>query len=79
MGKMKAVERVAVEAAVEATADEVALPENETEAPGLILDPFCGQGTVLALANAWGFDALGLDTNRKRCKVTASRLPQALP
>ena len=33
----------------------------ESEAPPLVLDPFCGEGTVLALANAWGLDALGLE------------------
>lgn len=31
-----------------------------------ILQPFCGIGTVLALANAHGFDAIGVELNRRR-------------
>lgn len=34
-----------------------------------VVDPFCGQGTVLAVANAFGFDAVGVDLSRKRCKI----------
>ena len=33
-----------------------------------IFDPFCGVGTVLAVANALGIDAIGLDRSRKRCE-----------
>jgi tRNA G10 N-methylase Trm11 len=43
-----------------------------------VLDPFCGQGTVLALANAFGFDAIGVDLSKKRCKI-ARNLVIALP
>lgn len=32
----------------------------------IIFDPFCGVGTVLAVANALGLDALGVEKNRKR-------------
>jgi tRNA G10 N-methylase Trm11 len=32
-----------------------------------ILDPFCGVGTVLAVANALGLAASGVDLSRKRC------------
>ena len=42
-----------------------------------IVDPFCGYGTVLAVANAYGFDALGVDSSTR--KVRAARrleLPQ---
>jgi hypothetical protein len=35
----------------------------------LVVDPFCGQGTVLAVANAMGFDALGIDLATRRCQV----------
>jgi hypothetical protein len=35
----------------------------------LVVDPFCGHGTVLAVANAMGFDALGIDLGAKRCKA----------
>ena len=34
-----------------------------------IVDPFCGEGSVLAVANALGFAALGIDLSAKRCKA----------
>lgn len=34
----------------------------------VIFDPFCGVGTVLAVANALGLDALGVEKARKRCE-----------
>jgi hypothetical protein len=34
----------------------------------LVVDPFCGRGTVLAVANALGLDALGVDLSAKRCR-----------
>jgi hypothetical protein len=40
--------------------------ETETR---LVVDPFCGHGSVLAVANAMGFDALGVDLGAKRCKA----------
>jgi len=33
-----------------------------------VFDPFCGVGTVLAVANALGLDALGVDKSRRRCE-----------
>lgn len=33
-----------------------------------VFDPFCGVGTVLAVANAFGLDALGVEKARKRCE-----------
>ena len=33
-----------------------------------VFDPFCGVGTVLAVANALGMDALGVEKSRKRCE-----------
>ncbi len=33
-----------------------------------ILDPFCGFGTVLAVANALGLDAVGVDRSLKMCR-----------
>jgi tRNA G10 N-methylase Trm11 len=41
---------------------------DETETK-LVVDPFCGHGTVLAVANALGLDALGVDTNARRCRA----------
>ena len=34
----------------------------------IIFDPFCGVGTVLAVANALGLDALGVEKAKKRCE-----------
>jgi hypothetical protein len=33
-----------------------------------IIDPFCGQGTVLAMANALGVGAKGVEISNKRCR-----------
>ena len=33
-----------------------------------IVDPFCGRGTVLAVANQLGLRAIGVDLSAKRCK-----------
>ncbi len=35
----------------------------------VVVDPFCGRGTVLAVANTFGFDALGVDLGAKRCRA----------
>ncbi len=41
-----------------------------------IVDPFCGQGTILAVANELGLDAIGVDLSAKRCRLAAElRLP----
>ncbi len=34
-----------------------------------VVDPFCGRGTVLAIANAMAFDAVGIDISAKRCRA----------
>ncbi len=34
-----------------------------------IIDPFCGHGTVLAVANDFGFNAVGVEVVRKRAKI----------
>jgi hypothetical protein len=31
-----------------------------------VVDPFCGIGTMLAMANAWGLDAIGVEISAKR-------------
>ena len=33
-----------------------------------IVDPFCGFGTVLAVANALAFDAIGVDLSARMCR-----------
>jgi hypothetical protein len=34
-----------------------------------VVDPFCGRGTVLAVANALGLDAIGVELGAKRCRT----------
>jgi hypothetical protein len=34
-----------------------------------IVDPFCGRGTVLAVAHEMGFDTVGIDVSAKRCRA----------
>lgn len=34
-----------------------------------VVDPFCGKGTALAVANTHGFDALGIDRSARRCRA----------
>jgi hypothetical protein len=33
-----------------------------------VVDPFCGWGTVLAVANAMGLDAVGVDVSARKCR-----------
>ncbi len=33
-----------------------------------VVDPFCGWGTVLAVANALGLDAVGVDISTRKCR-----------
>jgi len=47
---------------------ETMLPEAEADAPPLVFDPFVGHGSVLAMANAYGLDAFGIDINGSRCE-----------
>jgi hypothetical protein len=42
------------------------LKETETT---IVVDPFCGHGTVLAVANRLGLDAVGIDQSRAQCKA----------
>lgn len=34
-----------------------------------VVDPFCGRGSVLAMANKLGFAAVGVDLSAKRCSL----------
>ncbi|CAM9207848.1 unnamed protein product, partial [Ectocarpus fasciculatus] len=38
---------------------------------GVLVDPFCGRGTTLAMANALGMAALGVEISRRRCSQAA--------
>ena len=44
--------------------------ESETK---LVVDPFCGHGTALAVANHYGFDALGIELSTRKVRA-AKRL-----
>ncbi len=35
----------------------------------VVVDPFCGRGTVLAVANELGLDAIGVDVSGRRCRA----------
>ena len=34
-----------------------------------IVDPFCGSGTTLAIANNFGLDAIGVEIDKKMCEI----------
>jgi len=51
---------------VRAAAHAVRFARDEARAT-VIFDPFCGVGTVLAVANALGLDAVGVEKSKKRC------------
>jgi len=42
-----------------------------------VLDPFCGHGSVLAVARRMGFDVLGVELNRKRWRTARAALARA--
>jgi hypothetical protein len=52
---------------VAACADACRFVRDET-ATRTVVDPFCGWGTVLAVANALGLDAVGVDLSARMCR-----------
>jgi hypothetical protein len=42
-----------------------------------VLDPFCGHGSVLAVARRMGFEVQGIELNKKRCKVARAAIGRA--
>jgi hypothetical protein len=42
-----------------------------------VVDPFCGRGTVLAVANAMGLDAIGVELSAKRCRAARTLVVEA--
>jgi DNA modification methylase len=44
--------------------------------PGVVLDPFCGSGTTLAVAKRLGRKAIGIDINENYCKLAVKRLQE---
>ena len=53
--------------AMGAAAAEVAINLVAASSP-VIYDPFCGRGSVLAIANALGHDAVGIDIDPEQCE-----------
>jgi hypothetical protein len=45
----------------------------------IVVDPFCGRGSVLAVASALGFEVIGVDLSAKRCRAARSLIAQAVP
>jgi tRNA G10 N-methylase Trm11 len=42
-----------------------------------VVDPFCGKGTVLAVAGSMGFDTIGVELSAKRCRAARSLVIEA--
>ena len=42
-----------------------------------VVDPFCGKGTVLAVANALGLNAVGVELSKKRARAARNLPPMA--
>jgi len=58
------------EKAMGVTACELACRFVRDEAAArVVVDPFCGAGTILAVANALGLDAVGVDRSARCCKA----------
>ena len=58
-----------VNAAVLACAFVRAVSERQGS-PACVIDPFCGEGTALCVANELGMDACGVELSRRRCRVS---------
>jgi len=43
---------------------------------GIVLDPFVGSGSTLAVARNWGRKGIGIDVRQSQCELTARRLQQ---
>ena len=52
--------------------------QDET-ATRIVVDPFCGRGTALAVANACGLEALGIELNAGRCRSARNLTTEAWP
>ena len=43
---------------------------------GIVLDPFCGSGTTLAVAQKWGRQSIGIDLRRSQVELSKARCAQ---
>jgi site-specific DNA-methyltransferase (adenine-specific) len=41
---------------------------------GLVVDPFCGSGTMAEVAKAQGLQFIGIEKEERYCEMTAARL-----
>ena len=39
----------------------------------IVVDPFCGEGSLLAAANSFGFGAIGVDLSPRRCRIAVGQ------
>ncbi len=49
----------------------------EATATTQVIDPFCGQGSVLAVAAELGFDVIGVELHARRCRAARARVNAA--
>jgi hypothetical protein len=45
----------------------------------IVVDPFCGRGSVLATARSHGFEVIGIEISAKRCRAARSLLSKIAP
>jgi hypothetical protein len=89
-GRMPWARAMGVDACEAACELVIAAVAHEARRPGaplaIVIDPFCGKGTALAVANGHGLDALGVEIQRKRSEAARTltipeedraRLPRA--
>jgi hypothetical protein len=43
-----------------------------------VLDPFCGHGSALAVARRMGFEVLGVELNKKRCRTARAAIARSV-
>ncbi len=63
--------------AMGAAACEVAIRFIGTTGARVVVDPFCGQGSALAAANAHGLDAIGVELSKRRAAKARSAIHSA--
>jgi len=60
--------------AMGAAACEVAIRFISTTGARVVVDPFCGQGSALAAANAYDLDAIGVELSKRRAAKARSAI-----
>lgn len=70
-GEMLWPKAIGLNAAMLGTSFLVMVKESSTSSSAhhrVVVDPFCGFGTILAMANAMGLESIGVDISEKRCR-----------